>query len=248
VRTKAALIQDRPKNGIFAVCRAVLIAIGDEFTKPIQQLCGQQKDATATPVPTKYDYNFYTVFGKKLMDYSDTLAQQSSITLGPSAFGELDFFNRRKFTAVSLGNGQITEVSLNDGSKKVVTNGLSGPIALTMVDGKLYVAEIAAGRISEVDPATGNKVVFFVGVAGKPNAIGNDGSGNLIILDGASQKLFQLNTKNLSLSVIATDLPVGYSVVGSYPPIEFPWPMAVSAKGEVYLPTINRGMIKLQKK
>jgi hypothetical protein len=29
------------------------------------------------------------------MDYSDTLAQQSSITLGPSAFGELDFFNRR---------------------------------------------------------------------------------------------------------------------------------------------------------
>jgi len=27
VRTKAALIQDRPKNGIFAVCRAVFIAI-----------------------------------------------------------------------------------------------------------------------------------------------------------------------------------------------------------------------------
>jgi hypothetical protein len=73
----------------------VLDRIGDEFTKPIQQLCGQQKDATATPVPTKYNYNFYTVFGKKLMDYSNTLAQQSSITLGPSAFGELDFFNRR---------------------------------------------------------------------------------------------------------------------------------------------------------
>ena len=73
----------------------VLDRIGDEFAKPIQQLCGQQKDATATPVPTKYNYNFYTVFGKKLMDYSDTLAQQSSITLRPSAFGELDFFNRR---------------------------------------------------------------------------------------------------------------------------------------------------------
>jgi hypothetical protein len=73
----------------------VLDRIGDEFTKPIQQLYEQQLDTTESPVPNKYNYNFYAVFGKKLMDYSDTLAQQSSITLGPSAFGELDFFNRR---------------------------------------------------------------------------------------------------------------------------------------------------------
>jgi hypothetical protein len=32
----------------------VLDRIGDEFTKPIQQLCGQQKDATASPVPIKF--------------------------------------------------------------------------------------------------------------------------------------------------------------------------------------------------
>jgi hypothetical protein len=53
----------------------VLDRIGDEFTKPIQQLYEQQQDTTASPVPTKYNYNFYTVFGKKLLDYSDTLAQ-----------------------------------------------------------------------------------------------------------------------------------------------------------------------------
>jgi hypothetical protein len=75
----------------------VLDRIGDEFTKPIQQLYEQQQDTTETPspVPTKYNYNFYAVFGKKLMDYSDSLTTQSSITLGFSAFGELDFFNRR---------------------------------------------------------------------------------------------------------------------------------------------------------
>jgi hypothetical protein len=73
----------------------VLDRIGDEFTKPIQQLYEQQMDTSEFPVPLKYNYNFYTVFGKKLMDYSDTLAQQSSITLGPSAFGELDYFKRR---------------------------------------------------------------------------------------------------------------------------------------------------------
>jgi sugar lactone lactonase YvrE len=153
-----------------------------------------------------------------------------------------------KLYVAEYGNGQITEISLADGAKRVVTGGLSGPIALTVVDGKLYVAEIIAGRISKVNPATGNKEVFFVGVTGKPNAIGNDGNGNLIILDGASQKLFRLSTKNLSLSVLAMDLPVSYSVIGSYPPLEFPWPMAVSSKGDVYIATMNRGVIKLQKK
>jgi hypothetical protein len=34
---------------------------------------------------------------KHEMDYSDTLTRQSSITLGPLAFGGLDFFNRRLY-------------------------------------------------------------------------------------------------------------------------------------------------------
>ena len=78
----------------------VLDRIGEEFTKPIQQLYEQQQDATESPVPTKYNYNLYTVYGEKLMDYSDTLAQQSSIILGPSAYGELDFFNRQLYDSL----------------------------------------------------------------------------------------------------------------------------------------------------
>ena len=78
----------------------VLDRIGEAFTKPIQQICEQQQDAAESPVPTKYNYNLYAVYGKKLMDYSDTLVGQSAITLGPSAFGELDFFNRRLFDSL----------------------------------------------------------------------------------------------------------------------------------------------------
>ena len=74
---------------------AVLDRIGDEFTKPIQQLYEQQLETTEIPVLNKYNYNFYTLFGKKLMDYSVTLAEQSAIPLDSSAFGELDFFNRQ---------------------------------------------------------------------------------------------------------------------------------------------------------
>jgi 3-dehydroquinate dehydratase len=74
---------------------AVLDRIGDVFTDPIQQLYEQHQDQTESALLSRYNYNFYTLFGKKLMDYSDSLAGQSAIPLDSAAFGELDFFNRR---------------------------------------------------------------------------------------------------------------------------------------------------------
>ena len=74
---------------------AVLDRIGDAFTDPIQQLYEQQQNETESALLSQYNYNFYTLFGKKLMDYSDSLAEQSAIPLDSAAFGELDFFNRR---------------------------------------------------------------------------------------------------------------------------------------------------------
>jgi 3-dehydroquinate dehydratase len=73
----------------------VLDRIGDAFTDPIQQLYEQEQDKNESALLSQYNYNFYTLFGKKLMDYSDRLAEQSAIPLDSAAFGELDFFNRR---------------------------------------------------------------------------------------------------------------------------------------------------------
>lgn len=85
-------------SGIYqSQAEEVLDRIGEALTEPIQQLSEQQLDATQSPVHTQYNFNLYAVYGKKLMDYSDTLTRQSSITLGPLAFGELDFFNRRLY-------------------------------------------------------------------------------------------------------------------------------------------------------
>ena len=78
----------------------VLDRIGDALTEPIQQLYDQQQYPTESQVQTNYNFNLYSVYGKKLMDYSDTLAQQTSITLGSLAFGELDFFNRRLYESL----------------------------------------------------------------------------------------------------------------------------------------------------
>jgi hypothetical protein len=78
----------------------VLDRIGRQFTKPIQDLNDQPDDSSRTDGTTRYNYDLYTVYGKKLMDYSDSLARQPEVTLAPSAFGELDFFNRQMYESL----------------------------------------------------------------------------------------------------------------------------------------------------
>jgi hypothetical protein len=116
-----------------------------------------------------------------------------------------------------------------------------------MIDNTLYVAEGKPGRISKVDLANGNKEVFLAGVIGKVGALANDGAGNLLALDGAGGRLFRINPKNLVISKVAENLPVGYSLMGSYPTLEFPSAMTVSPKGDIYIPTADRGLIMLKK-
>lgn len=73
----------------------VLERLGDEFTKPLSQLVEWKAENVETPTPDNYNYHIYAVFAKKLVNYSDNLAQQSLIHLAPSAIGELDHFSRR---------------------------------------------------------------------------------------------------------------------------------------------------------
>ncbi len=73
----------------------VLDRLGGAFIEPIQELSDWLEDPTDSSAPGPYNYNFYIVFGKKLINYADMLARQSLIPLAPSARGELDFFSRR---------------------------------------------------------------------------------------------------------------------------------------------------------
>jgi sugar lactone lactonase YvrE len=152
-----------------------------------------------------------------------------------------------KIYVAEYGAGQITEVSLADGAKKALTTGLEGPLALAVIENTLYVAEGKPGRISKVNLANGNKEVFLAGVVGKVGALVNDGAGNLLALDGASRRLWRINPKNLAISTVAQNLPVGYTVLGSYPPVEFSSPVNIGPEGSIYIPTVNRGLIMLRK-
>jgi sugar lactone lactonase YvrE len=144
------------------------------------------------------------------------------------------------------GGGQITVLSLKDGSKSVLAGDLEGPIAMAVIDGTLYVGEAKAGRISKIDLSSGKKEVFISSGAGKPLALGNDGEGHLLILDGAGHKLIRVNPKTMKITTVALNVPVDYGTIGSYPPVEFPLPMFVSGKGDIYLTTVNRGTLELE--
>lgn len=73
----------------------VLDRLGDAFINPIQDLSEWLENPADTSGPKQYNYNFYIVFGKKLMNYADALSRQSLVPLAPSALGELDFFSRK---------------------------------------------------------------------------------------------------------------------------------------------------------
>jgi len=152
-----------------------------------------------------------------------------------------------KLYVAEYADGRITAVSLADGAKTVVTEHLEGPLALALSNGVLYVAESKAGRISTVNPSTGAKQILLSSMVGKPVALACDGRGNLIILDGAGGRIVRVNTQTLALDFIANNLPVASSSIGSYPPVEFPSPMTVSAAGDIYLNTMNRGLIVLKR-
>jgi len=73
----------------------VLDRLGDEFTRPVRQEYERFLSADGNLAPSSYNYNVFLTFAKKIMDYADMLASQTSIPLAPKALDELDYLHRR---------------------------------------------------------------------------------------------------------------------------------------------------------
>lgn len=73
----------------------VLDRLGDEFIRPVRQEYERLLSSDGVSTASNYNYNIFLTFAKKIMEYSDMLAGQSSIPLAPKAFGELDYLHRR---------------------------------------------------------------------------------------------------------------------------------------------------------
>ncbi len=155
--------------------------------------------------------------------------------------------DRSTVYVAEYGSGKILSIGLDDGGKKILAEGLEGPLALAIIGDTMYVSEGKAARISKVDMKTGKTEIVVVGL-GKFGALANDGRGNLLAMDDAGGKLVRIHTGNLALKVIAVGLPVRSNVIGHHPGLEMPCPMTVGPEGDIYLPTAGRGLVMLKKK
>lgn len=152
-----------------------------------------------------------------------------------------------KLYVAEYGAGQITEVSLTDGAKRVLVTGLDGPVALAVVDDALYIAEGRTARIRRAPLAGGKSEVFVSSEVGKVGALAGDGHGGLIAVDVIGRRLLRIDPRKLAITTIADGLPVGYAVIGSGPAaVEFPTPLHVADDGTITLGTAGRGVIQLK--
>jgi sugar lactone lactonase YvrE len=161
---------------------------------------------------------------------------------------ELDFASMILYIA-EYGLGQVIEVNLLTGFRRVLTEDLSGPIDIAIKSGSLYVAEALAGRITMIDMASGVKEIFLNGYVGKPKGLAWDANGDMLIVDTAKDELINVNMKNLNIRIVATNIPAVHTTYYTHPLIwDTPAPIAVNARGDIFLAGSDGSVIKLKYK
>ncbi|MFX1376062.1 MAG: hypothetical protein ACFFA0_09640 [Promethearchaeota archaeon] len=159
---------------------------------------------------------------------------------------KLDEENAMLYVA-EYGLGQVIEINLTSGARRVVTDYLSGPVDIEFKDGFLYVAEALAGRITKVKIENGFKETFLNGYVGKPKGLDWDHKGNLLILDTAMKRLIKVNMENLDIHVIASNLPTEHTTYYHNPQIwDVPAPIAVNGNGDIFMVGIDGSVLKLK--
>jgi sugar lactone lactonase YvrE len=239
------------------LCDSIMIRRIDEEGNVYKTLANAWLSQNGFPLPT----TMTTWVGEYLItaDFIDGAV----VYVNPNVYDEWDYLaypvaspagmkvdteNNMLYIA-EYGAGQVIEVDLLTGDRRVVTGDLSGPIDLVIKDETLYVAEALAGRITKIDIASGVKEIFLNGYVGKPKGLAWDHNGNLLIVDTAARELINVNMENLKIRTIASNLPMVHTTYYPYPLIwDTPAPIAVNENGDIFLAGSDGSVIMLKYK
>lgn len=132
-----------------------------------------------------------------------------------------------------LGSGNIVQASgpkLEE--RKTIASGLNGPVQMTLAqDGALIVTE-AAGKLTRVNLANGDKSDLAAGLA-LPKGVAQTPWGSFIVLEVGKQRLVEIEP-GVTMRVVAENLPVGLQPGPGLPPVNITTGVAVDARGNIY--------------
>jgi sugar lactone lactonase YvrE len=134
-----------------------------------------------------------------------------------------------------LGTGRLLRVSGGEGQERTaVAEGLGGPMGLALAGpASVYVTEVVAGRVSEIDLATGQRRTVAEGLSG-PEGLAVDARGDIIVAEVGQRRMVAVEPRSGRVRVLAEDLPVGLPGFPGVPPGYIPTGVEVSRQGDIY--------------
>jgi streptogramin lyase len=109
----------------------------------------------------------------------------------------------------------------------------------------VYVTEIAAGAVSQLDVASGARKVVVDGLAG-PEGIDVGPDGKIYVAEVGQKRVVMIDPATGAKTVIASNLDIGLQPFSGGPPALVPTGVAVAKSGTIYVSSdIRNALYKL---
>ena len=137
---------------------------------------------------------------------------------------------------LEIGTGSVIRASGEHfATRDVVTKDLVGPVQMILgKDGAVYITE-AAGRLTRVDLANGNKTVVAQDLA-LPEGLAQTAWGTFIVAESSARRVSEIDPAQGTRRVVAENLPIGFQPGRTgVPPSYLSTGVAVTPDGTVYV-------------
>lgn len=135
---------------------------------------------------------------------------------------------------LQMAAGNILRLD-KQGEHEILTSGLQLPVSMARASADaIYVTQTGDGSIVRVDIATGEHSIVVEGLNG-PEGIDVGPDGTIYVAEVGAKRALAIDPDNGKKTVIASDLPIGFKMASTMPPMGGTTGIAVADNGDVYI-------------